>query len=313
MTLQSGGPRGRSVACFEATEGLSPAVVPHVIPLLASDEVSHDCIRALRSVAEERVGELIDALVDPNQPFASVGGWRGSSRCASPSAPPTVCCSVSTICDSKCGISADDRFWRSSRRTRRSASTKRASSRSSTARSPSTKYVWEKRRLLDGLEEGDDRSFLEELVRDRASQSLAHVFTLLALVLPTEPLRIAFRGLHTDDEGLRGTALEYLESVLAARYSRSVVAVSRGSAQAGQGSTAARGDARRPSALERVDQGKPRRTEEHAPPPLAGITRDGRSSKSRSANQLPVCRAQSISGIFGTSSRNSARALDLLL
>jgi hypothetical protein len=27
-------------------------------------------------------------------------------------------------------------------------------------------------------------------------------------------LRIAFRGLHTDDEGLRGTALEYLESVL---------------------------------------------------------------------------------------------------
>ena len=74
--------------------------------------------------------------------------------------------------------------------------------------------MWENRRLLDGLEEGDGRSFLEELVRDRASQSLAHVFTLLALVLPTEPLRIAFRGLHTDDDSLRGTALEYLESVL---------------------------------------------------------------------------------------------------
>jgi len=27
-------------------------------------------------------------------------------------------------------------------------------------------------------------------------------------------LHIAFRGLHTDDESLRGTALEYLESVL---------------------------------------------------------------------------------------------------
>jgi hypothetical protein len=40
------------------------------------------------------------------------------------------------------------------------------------------------------------------------------VFTLLALVLPSEALRIAFRGLHTDDQGLRGTALEYLESVL---------------------------------------------------------------------------------------------------
>jgi hypothetical protein len=40
------------------------------------------------------------------------------------------------------------------------------------------------------------------------------VFTLLALALPTDPLRITFRGLHTDDQGLRGTALEYLEGVL---------------------------------------------------------------------------------------------------
>ena len=29
-----------------------------------------------------------------------------------------------------------------------------------------------------------------------------------------EPLRIAFRGLHTNDPDLRGTALEYLEGVL---------------------------------------------------------------------------------------------------
>jgi hypothetical protein len=48
----------------------------------------------------------------------------------------------------------------------------------------------------------------------QASQSLGHVFTLLALVLPAEPLRVAFRGLHSDDQRLRGTALEYLESVL---------------------------------------------------------------------------------------------------
>ena len=35
--------------------------------------------------------------------------------------------------------------------------------------------------------------------------------------LPPEPLRIAFRGLHTDDPRLRGTALEYLEGVLPPR------------------------------------------------------------------------------------------------
>ena len=43
---------------------------------------------------------------------------------------------------------------------------------------------------------------------------MEHVFTLLRLVLPKEPLTVAYRGLHTDDESLRGTALEYLESVL---------------------------------------------------------------------------------------------------
>ncbi len=40
------------------------------------------------------------------------------------------------------------------------------------------------------------------------------MFTLLALALPREPLRIAFRALHTGDASLRGTALEYMESVL---------------------------------------------------------------------------------------------------
>jgi ATP:ADP antiporter, AAA family len=71
--------------------------------------------------------------------------------------------------------------------------------------------VWENRRLLDGF---ISPSPLDEFVRDRAGQSLAHVFTLLSLVLPREPLQIAFRSLHSDDRQLRGTALEYLEGVL---------------------------------------------------------------------------------------------------
>ena len=42
----------------------------------------------------------------------------------------------------------------------------------------------------------------------------AFVATLLALVLPREPLQIAFRSLQTDDRQLRGTALEYLDGIL---------------------------------------------------------------------------------------------------
>ena len=73
--------------------------------------------------------------------------------------------------------------------------------------------VWEGRRLLDA----DDElwSPLEvDIVRDRANRSLEHVFTLLSLVRPAAPLRLAYRALLTEDAYLRGTALEYLESVL---------------------------------------------------------------------------------------------------
>ena len=72
--------------------------------------------------------------------------------------------------------------------------------------------IWESRGALDGST-GQDSS-LERFVRDRSGQSLAHVFTLLSLVLNREPLQIAFRSLHADDPRLRGTALEYLEEVL---------------------------------------------------------------------------------------------------
>ena len=55
-----------------------------------------------------------------------------------------------------------------------------------------------------------------EVLRDRVSRSLEHLFTLLSLILPRETLRLAFHALHTDDSYLRGTALEYLETVLPA-------------------------------------------------------------------------------------------------
>lgn len=76
--------------------------------------------------------------------------------------------------------------------------------------------VWEGRQLIDQAD--DDWSPMEaEVLRDRATRSLEHVFTLLSLILPTETLRLAFHGLHTADAHLRGTALEYLESILPER------------------------------------------------------------------------------------------------
>jgi hypothetical protein len=76
--------------------------------------------------------------------------------------------------------------------------------------------VWEGRRLLDESEEpwaAEDA----ELLRQRAGRAMEHVFVLLSLVLPRAPLRLAYRGLQVDDPRLRGTALDYLESVLPER------------------------------------------------------------------------------------------------
>ena len=75
--------------------------------------------------------------------------------------------------------------------------------------------VWESHKLLDQLDEGGgDAPLVDEFLRKRTSRSLEHVFNILSLALPREPLKIAFRGLYTDDVNLRGTALEYLESIL---------------------------------------------------------------------------------------------------
>jgi hypothetical protein len=206
--------RDRIRAVLRSDEPLTAALVPHVIPLLAWDPVAADAVHALRRVAEERIGMLTDALIDPNQDFA-VRRRLARVFC--------VCVSQRAVDGLLLGIE-DLRFevrYQSARalvaiieknpRVRVNAeAVLDAVKREVTVGRP----VWESQRLLHGLEENERDVFVDGLVKDRASRSLGHVFTLLSLVLPSEPLQIAFRGLHTDDVNLRGTALEYLEGVL---------------------------------------------------------------------------------------------------
>jgi HEAT repeat protein len=188
-----------------------------VIPLLAWDPVAADAADALRRVAEERVGELVDALIDPNQDFAVRRRLaRVFSTCVSQRAADGAilglddqrfevrfqCArSLVAIVEKNPRVRIDrDRVFEVVRR-----------------ETAVGRPVWEGQRLLSMLDDTHEHVFVDEYVKDRASRSLAHVFTLLSLVLPPEPLRIAFRGLHTDDPRLRGTALEYLEGVLPPR------------------------------------------------------------------------------------------------
>jgi ATP:ADP antiporter, AAA family len=74
--------------------------------------------------------------------------------------------------------------------------------------------VWSGHRLLDRIESSDALMFLDEHLRDRANRSLEHVFSLLVTVLPRDPLKVAFRAIHSDEPMLRGLAFEYLHGVL---------------------------------------------------------------------------------------------------
>jgi AAA family ATP:ADP antiporter len=206
--------RSRISALLRRHDPMSGALVPHVIPLLAWDPVAEDAVLALRKVAEARVGQLVDALVDANQSFAV---RRRLARVFS------VCTAQRAVDGLVLGL--DDQRFEVRFQCGRSLA-------AIAARNPAVRIeavtiyavvlrelavgraVWESHRLLDRLDESGDRSAEDELIKDRANQGLAHIFTLLSLVQPAEPLQIAYRGLLTGDENLRGTALEYLEATL---------------------------------------------------------------------------------------------------
>jgi ATP:ADP antiporter, AAA family len=202
------------VRVLRSEEGLSVALVPHVIPLLAWHPVAADAVFALRKVAEERIGLLIDVLIDPNQDFTIRRRLaRVFSVCVSQRAADGLMLGLDDLrfeVRFQCGHSLASLLDKNPRveisRERIFAVVMREVAVG--------RPVWESRRLLDELEVKDEVSFVDEFVRDRAGQSLAHVFTLLSTVLPREPLLISFRSLYTDDQNLQGTALEYLEGVL---------------------------------------------------------------------------------------------------
>jgi hypothetical protein len=60
----------------------------------------------------------------------------------------------------------------------------------------------------------DPPALVDRLLRDRVDRTLEHIFALLALLLDRQSLRLTFSALHGKDERRRGTALEYLDTVL---------------------------------------------------------------------------------------------------
>ncbi len=208
------GDRDRVVVALESAPRFEAMHVAQTLQLLAWDDVTVPVRRALERTADRHVGLLVDALLDGGTDFAI---RRRIPRILI-SAP-----SQRALDGLALGL-ADGRFevrYQCSRAMDRilvaeptlkvdAARIFHVVERELSVARP----VWNGHRLLDQFESSDAVMFLDEHLRDRANRSLEHVFSLLVTVLPREPVKVAFRAIHSEEPMLRGLALEYLAGVL---------------------------------------------------------------------------------------------------
>ena len=198
-----------------APEPLAAPLVAFAILLLADKDFHRDGIRALRKSAGKTTGQLCDALCDPGVEFDI---RRRIPRVLGD-------CPTQVAVDGLVRGTEDERFevrYECGRALLKITGANPAIVIplevviAMVQREVSvSKEIWESQPPAEFDDEEDQPpALVDRLLRDRIDRSLEHVFTLLALNLDRESFRIAFKALHEDDPRLRGTALEYLETVL---------------------------------------------------------------------------------------------------
>jgi ATP/ADP translocase len=192
------------------TEAAEPALVGHIIPLLARNDLFLDALRALRKSATPATGQLLDALLDPRQEVAVRRRIpRVLRRTSTQRAADGL---LLGLADPQFGVRRQCALTLARITEREPTITvARAAVFAATLRELQAAPDW-------GEDEPDPGSTEESNPEVRpqtpAERGLAHVFTLLSLAVEREPLQIAYWAVLGADPNLRGTALEYLENVL---------------------------------------------------------------------------------------------------
>jgi AAA family ATP:ADP antiporter len=189
--------------------------VAHTIRLLSDRDHYLAAIETLRIAAPEVTGQLLDSLLSPKVDFVIRRRIpRILSRCSTQRAADGL---MLGLWDERfevryeCGRALARITEKATGITISLESVLKAVQ----AEVAMSSEVWEKQPPPEFDQEDEDApALVDRLLRDRADRSLEHVFTILALHLERETLRLAFKALHNEDESLRGTALEYLENVL---------------------------------------------------------------------------------------------------
>lgn len=207
-----------------ATEARRRRLVAHVVPLLGDEALASAARQFLSDRGLRIVGQLVDELLDPETPAqvrvrlasllgrapdarAMAGVWQACAdeafdvRFACARAAARIVLQEAALAPAPEAVHArvrhelelDDALW------------------SSHARRPPAAS-------------GDRSVLLSRAALRRVSRSVEHVFTLLSVTHGRELMASALAGVAGDDPMLRGTALEYLESVLPSPLSRRLFA-----------------------------------------------------------------------------------------
>lgn len=190
-------------------------IVPYLITLLDQRPVRRDVERALRRAAPRHVGQLIDALLDSELPLRTRARLPRIIRLAADERAAS-------------GLMAGLRDLRFEVRYRCGRALahlvhshpelgfdKETVFAAALREVEVGRRVWESHRLLaDEDGEEDEPNPLGEVLAERVNRSLEHVFTILSLTLDKDTLKLSLMALSSDDQNLRGTALEYLENIL---------------------------------------------------------------------------------------------------
>ena len=190
-------------------------LVGTVIPLIATEELRADVAEALRSVAPRVSGQLFDRLLDENE---DVVVRRRLPRVVSACSPSVAVRGLlNGLTDPlfevryRCGQALLEIT-----RTARHVPIASPVVLSAVRRELETSQeVWrDATRGTDSDGDDDDTNWVDEVTHRRIHRRLGHIFTVLGLILDRETLELSLKALFSGDRTLRGTALEYLESVL---------------------------------------------------------------------------------------------------
>jgi hypothetical protein len=173
-----------------------PLLIGALVPLLANREILSQVVKALSAVGPRAAGQLVDALLDPATPDAV----RRRLPLVLKSCGSTL--ARDGLLQGLCAPSVETRL--------------RCGRALMTLTDKHPELALSQGAVLEVAERELTRAEDDRVVSE-------HVFNVLALALEREPLRIAALAFDSGDMYLRGTALEYLETVLPPRLFSALV------------------------------------------------------------------------------------------